>query len=320
MENKPFVSVIILVKNGLPYIEECLDAVFSQETPWCFEVIVIDSGSTDGTVEIVKKTPAKLIQILPEHFNHGETRNLGASLSNGVYLIFLVADATPVGRDWMMQLVDAANTNGAAGAYSRQLPRGNHNLFARNAVERWHTASSVRRLQKYPPNYKQIDPRDRYLLALYDDVSSCMKKQIWRKYPYHNVHCEDVEWSDRVMRDGYAIVYEPNSVVIHSHQRSIKQDMKRIYVYSKQLNLIFGFNPCPSLARCIRIWLWGIKNGIILVINSKLNFFSKLKMLLYSPVYNLRIFGEYLGPRSTKYCQNHKWYKIVDRWFVKGTQ
>src|SRR6266508_3231855 len=94
----PFVSVIILTRNGMPLVECCLHSVLDQETSWPFEVIVIDSGSTDGTLELVKSLPVELIRIKPEEFNHGRTRNLGASQAKGEFVIFLVQDAVALKR------------------------------------------------------------------------------------------------------------------------------------------------------------------------------------------------------------------------------
>src|SRR5574337_394745 len=74
------VSIILLTKNGQRYLEGVLGAVFAQQTEHGYEVIAIDSGSSDGTVELLRRYPVALRRIPPEQFNHGATRNLGASL------------------------------------------------------------------------------------------------------------------------------------------------------------------------------------------------------------------------------------------------
>lgn len=77
IDKSPVVSIILLVKNGDRYLAEILDAVFSQESDHKIEVVVIDSGSMDDSLDILSNYIVQLVQIPPEEFNHGETRNLG---------------------------------------------------------------------------------------------------------------------------------------------------------------------------------------------------------------------------------------------------
>jgi rhamnosyltransferase len=88
------ISIIVLTKNGGALLDEVLKRVFAQEIEERFEVIAIDSGSTDSTKEILAQFPVSVEEIPPVTFNHGETRNLGARLSKGEYLVYLTQDAT----------------------------------------------------------------------------------------------------------------------------------------------------------------------------------------------------------------------------------
>ncbi|MCK4667799.1 glycosyltransferase family 2 protein, partial [Candidatus Dependentiae bacterium] len=83
------VSIIIPTKNGEKYLDRVLNMLFSQETAFDFEVIIIDSGSKDKTLKIIKKYPAQLIKIRPREFGHGKTRNYGVGISKGKFLVFL---------------------------------------------------------------------------------------------------------------------------------------------------------------------------------------------------------------------------------------
>src|SRR4030043_2343566 len=99
------ISIILLTKNGDIYLEEVLRKVFAQEIEETFEVIAIDSGSIDHTREILAKFPIRVEEIPPSTFNHGETRNLGARLAKGEYLVYLTQDATPLNEEWLEGLV-----------------------------------------------------------------------------------------------------------------------------------------------------------------------------------------------------------------------
>ncbi|GAG06643.1 unnamed protein product, partial [marine sediment metagenome] len=97
-------SIIILTKNAGNEFEKLLDAVFSQSSK-DFEVVLIDSGSTDKTLEIAKGFPVRIHKIKPESFDHGGTRNLGAKLAKGKYLVYLTQDAIPANRMWLENLI-----------------------------------------------------------------------------------------------------------------------------------------------------------------------------------------------------------------------
>jgi len=104
--SSPQISIIYVTKNGGDLFRQSLAAVYSQETDYSYDVIVIDSGSTDGTVEWLQNEPVRLQQIPPEEFCHSRTRNLGASLARAEkYLVFMNQDAVPVGRNWLAGLV-----------------------------------------------------------------------------------------------------------------------------------------------------------------------------------------------------------------------
>ena len=66
------VSIIVLAKNEELYIQQTLRAIFRQKVNFEFEIIVIDSGSKDKTLEIIKEFPVSLIQIPPLEFGHGK--------------------------------------------------------------------------------------------------------------------------------------------------------------------------------------------------------------------------------------------------------
>src|SRR5712692_5858934 len=105
----------------MPLIRCCLEAVLAQDTDWLFELIVIDSASSDGTWELLESLPIVHTRIQPNDFNHGRTRNLGANMARGQSLVFLVQDAIPVDRLWLRRLVEAAELAGVAGSYGRQI-------------------------------------------------------------------------------------------------------------------------------------------------------------------------------------------------------
>ena len=129
---RPPVSVVIPVLNAAPYLSD-LFAAFARQDP-CppDEVILVDSGSTDGTAALAARAPG--VRVVPiERFSHGRSRNLGARAAAGEIVVFLSQDALPADERWLAELVAAFDDPRVAAAYSRQIPRPDR--FPRTRVE-----------------------------------------------------------------------------------------------------------------------------------------------------------------------------------------
>src|SRR6266849_30215 len=105
-------SVLIPTKNGAKDLEACLIAIFSQKGTRPFEVIVIDSGSTDATLEIARRYPVRIEHIPPETFHHARTRNYAAGLAKGEILVFLSQDAIPALDTWLAAFLSSLKEPG----------------------------------------------------------------------------------------------------------------------------------------------------------------------------------------------------------------
>lgn len=246
------VSVVIPTLNAGPGFEELLEKVSVQEGDFDRELLVVDSGSTDGTAELARRYGATVHQITREEFNHGDTRNLGISLSRGEYVALTVQDAVPVDGRWLATMVENLERDErVAGVYSRQIPRRESSPLTRVLINDLATASLERREQfaESPERYRKMPPRKRRRLAVYDDVSSCLRRSVWEELPYEKTDFgEDIRWGKRVVEAGYKIVYEPRSAVFHSHERGALYDLKRYYMDQRVLLELFELELVPNLA------------------------------------------------------------------------
>ncbi|OGP59515.1 MAG: hypothetical protein A2V67_08660 [Deltaproteobacteria bacterium RBG_13_61_14] len=231
---KPEVSILILTRNEEQNIGVCLTAVFGQETRRRFEVIVVDSGSTDRTLAILENYPVRLFQVAPPEFNHGRARQFASEQAEGEFLVYLVADAMPADAHWLERLVDAvAGDPAVAGAYSRQLPRPDADpieaVRVRNKI-----AGSEKRREVSIQNLEEFDllsPAERLALADFEDVSACRRRSVWQQIPIQELYwAEDLAWSLEALRAGHKIVFEPESQVIHSHRNTMGHSFRRGYV------------------------------------------------------------------------------------------
>ena len=172
------ISIILLVKNGGATLEEVLTKAFGQEIRETVEVIAIDSGSVDNTKKILSNFPVRLEEIPSEAFNHGDTRNLGARLAQGEYLVYLTQDAIPFDGKWLERLIcPLKEDQQVAGAFSSQRPReGCHLMEKRQILQTELTSGKAMRVNTAVgnPEYEW----NRYPFIWFSNTSSCIRKEV----------------------------------------------------------------------------------------------------------------------------------------------
>jgi rhamnosyltransferase len=247
--NRPKASVVILTLNAGLAFEETLRAVFSQKTSFDFEVLVLDSGSSDGTVEMAERMGATVHRTPSAGFDHGATRDLGVSLSKGEFVALLVQDAVPLDDRWLASLVEVLEADpSVAGVYGRQVPRPDSGPLARVLVENAPTAGLERRDQSAAGASESLSPSERRDLALFDNVNSCLRRPVWQEIPFGRTGFgEDLRWGRNVVEAGHKLVYEPRSAVVHSHERGPVYNLRRSYAEGRLLLDLFDLAPVPSL-------------------------------------------------------------------------
>jgi rhamnosyltransferase len=250
--SSPKVSIVVLTANAGPAFEVLLGRLREQEAGFDYEIVVIDSGSTDGTIALSERYGARVHRIDRDEFDHGGTRNLALALSGAEYLAFIVQDAVPLDEHWQAAMVENLEADErVAGVYGRQVPRPHGSVLTRALVGGWPTAGLERREQYADPpaRYEALSPAERRSLAAFDNVSSCVRRSVLEEMPFERtVFGEDLRWGKRVVEAGYKLVYEPRSAVFHSHDRGALYDLRRHYVEGKLLLDLFGLASTPSLA------------------------------------------------------------------------
>jgi rhamnosyltransferase len=306
----------------MPLVESCLRSVLDQETSWPFEVIVIDSASTDGTLELAQSLPVELICIKPEDFNHGQTRNFGASRAKGEFIAFLVQDAVPAERTFLQRLIEAAQLLGAAGSYGRELPWPSDHSLIRLHMEKTLPQHQEQLLQSLPTDcpWQELSPNKKLALATFHDTCSCLSRQVWEEHSFEPLpYGEDLDWGARVIQAGYKIVFEPKAVVYHSHDRSSWYELKRAYADHELVMRLFGYHAFPRLKGVIAASIsvsWVVVRSIW---SEPRLLFEKTVLLLRAPVViTARHFGGYIGARAAKRGSKALFWKYTDRIMRKG--
>ncbi len=211
----PLVSIIMRSYNEGWALRETLPALRAQEyTNW--ELLVIDSGSTDGSVEIIRHAqPTHFIQIEPQAYNPSRVMNQGMQLAKSPYGIFLNADATPQGGNWLRPLAGALFNPQTAAAFGRQIPRPDCLAVYANDYERC-----------FGPQRESTGWDHFFSMA-----SSGIRKDIWarRGFLEKMQYSEDDEYTRWCRGQGYKVVYRPESVVMHSHNYTLAQAYRRSF-------------------------------------------------------------------------------------------
>jgi rhamnosyltransferase len=225
----PFVSIIMRSYNEGWALRDTLPALAAQDyRHW--ELIVIDSGSTDGSVDLIRNAnPRHFVQIQASDYNPSRVMNHGMRLARSDFGIFLNADATPQGKNWLRPLVSALQDPNTAAVYGRQIPRVHCEAVFAHDYERCFGPTRESR------NWEHF----------FSMVSSGIRKDIWSKRGFLEKmqYSEDDEYTRWCRAQGYHVVYCPESVVMHSHNYTPAQAYKRSFGEARALAAVWQHDP-----------------------------------------------------------------------------
>jgi rhamnosyltransferase len=303
-------SVIIPVKNGGKLLKKVLEKVLTQEFD-DFEVIVIDSGSKDNSIEDIKFLQKKyenliLKEILPKDFGHGKTRNYGASIASGEFIVFITQDALPYDDNWLNEMIKPFEiSNDIVGVFAKHLPYEDCDIFEKENLN-IHFNNFGQGIVLYKIEDKkryEIDEGYRHLLCFYSDNASAMRKDIWRKIPYEDVNfAEDQLWAKKIIELGYTKAYNSNAVVYHSHNYKFKEMLKRSYDDHKGLYEIYKYVPVRNVFLLPLYILNATYKDLKFLLKKDLSKVKKIKWFIYSISKNIAKYtGAYLGPKKLSY-------------------
>jgi rhamnosyltransferase len=219
------ISVVIPVRDGGDDLERCLAGISAQQIDEEVEIVVVDSGSSDGSVEVANATGAVVTEIDPAEFGHGRTRNLGVQLARGDLLVFTSQDAVANDERWLANLAAAARSGAeVAGAYGRQLPHHDARPPERFFLDfMYGTAPRVQRLR----DGEELS----FETTLFSNVNAAIPRWALERFPFRDdlTMSEDQEWSRRALRAGFSLVYTPEAAVRHSHAYTVRSAFRRFF-------------------------------------------------------------------------------------------
>lgn len=299
--SKNLVSVVIPVKNGEEFLDEVLTSTLSQKTDFPYELVVIDSGSKDSSLEIIKKHDVKLIQIPSHEFNHGLTRNLGVENSDGEFIAFITQDATPANENWLSNLISPfADNPQIAGVFGKHIARENCDPIVSINLDHHfdNTISPVRKCWHKDEGYEA----NKGIYVFFSNNNSCIRRSVWEKIPFRKLEMsEDQNWAQDILEAGLVKCYEPTAIVIHSHTYSPIEWFQRNFDEYRAYKKI-GLIETASLKHSIKsASVLSISDTKSIVRNPELSILEKSSWTYKRILSNFGIvFGQFFGARYDK--------------------
>lgn len=224
------ISAVIPAYNGAHELPQLLDALKGQKDVGELELVVVDSGSTDGTARLAEEAGAKVIRITQKEFSHSYARKLGAENASGEYLLFMTQDALPDGDHWLLKMLQPSLASGAAAVSCYESPRPDSDLISRISVWQWRRimCGGEDRLASLPEDtsYESIRP-----CAQLTDNACLIRRQVYMDMGGHRgSFAEDLELGVRMLYAGYSLALLDSVSVIHSHTRMPLYHFKRSIV------------------------------------------------------------------------------------------
>ncbi len=297
------ITIAILVKNGAKYLDEVLKAVKEHGSRFTYEVIAIDSGSKDGSLDILKYHGIRLIEIAPEEFNHGQTRDLACRAANdqSKYMVYLSQDATPMGG-WLDALIEPMEADSEiAGTFSRQIPRPEASPIVKYLMQhRWEQVGTDKRVLKHIEKIDDFKLRMLWYCS-FSNTSSCIRRQLLLEHPFGNAgFAEDALWAKMMLIKGYKILYEPASRVLHSHDHSLFEVLSASFDHGRGMTEVAQNGNIKADARLNRRNLLEMVNMIkeecSYILKDDSSIPRKLCYLLYMPFWHsIARLGSLLG-------------------------
>jgi rhamnosyltransferase len=316
-------TVLIPTLNGGERLRLVLERIREQRTDFPFDLLVIDSGSTDGSDAAAEAMGAQVIRIARREFNHGLTRNRGIAESRGEFVALLTQDAVPIG-DWLQPLVDSFRSDHrVAGAYCRQVPRPDCNPLSRERLRRWTASRPDPVIQEActKEEWDRLAPLERLSRIAFDDVASAIRKSVWRSIPYERRSFgEDLVWGKAVILAGHRIVFNPRSAVEHSHNNSAWYELRRLYSDHDNLRKLVGLRLIPDVRSLLRCALRGPGHYCKAILGDpQVNPAAKPLWMMYAPIFCwAELIGQFFGGGSERLLAKYPRFRNVDRLLRDG--
>jgi glycosyltransferase involved in cell wall biosynthesis len=233
-EQSQQVSIVIRAFNEARHIGRLLDGI-QQQTIRDVEIILVDSGSTDGTLDAAARYPVRLVHISPGDFTFGRSLNRGLACATGEYVVIASAHVYPVYPDWLERLLAPFVDPQIGLTYGKQRGAPATRFSEQQIFAHWFPENSQLR-QTHP---------------FCNNANAAIRRALWQSRPYDETltGLEDLAWAQAIQDVGHAIAYVAEAEVIHVHDetprgvynRYRREAMALKQIYPKQRFTLLDF-------------------------------------------------------------------------------
>ena len=222
------ISIVIRTLNEDAYLGELLNGIIDQDLPaaWAVETIIVDSGSTDNTLDIAASFKCRILHIAKQDFTFGRSLNMGCDAADGDYLVIVSGHCVPASKTWLRELVKPIHDGLVDYSYGRQLGRDTTKY------------SETRVFEKYFPEGSQV-PQEGFFT---NNANSAIRRTTYRKYRFDEAltGLEDMHLAKHLVEDGGKVGYVAEAAVYHIHNERWRQVRNR---YEREAIALFNVLP-----------------------------------------------------------------------------
>ncbi len=207
------ISIVIRAFNEEKHIGRLLYGITQQTLQDEVEIVLVDSGSTDATLQIASQYPVRIVHIAPEDFTFGRSLNTGIAAASGALIIITSAHCYPVYPDWLAQLARPFADPQVGLVYGRQIG-GETNHYSEHQFFRQYFPENSTPAQGHPYAH---------------NANAAIRRSLWEQHPYNEAltGLEDLAWSSWAMEEGHTISYIAEALVVHQHEETLRQVYNR---------------------------------------------------------------------------------------------
>jgi GT2 family glycosyltransferase len=250
------VTVAIPIRDGGELLARTLAALAGQTVE--HELLVCDSDSSDGSASLARSHGARVLEIAPEHFSHGGVRNQLMREALGAHVAMLTQDAEPADARWLARLLEGFElADDVAIVYGPYCPRPDAAPAVRIELERWFDSLSA----DGESSVERLEPDERSMPALeligrrgfFTDANACVARTAWERVPFREVpYAEDRALAVDMLRAGYAKAFVPRAAVLHSHDYSSLEQLRRSFDEGRGLREVYGWREPAGPSHVVR--------------------------------------------------------------------
>lgn len=250
------VTVAIPVRDGGELLAGTLAALAKQSVK--HELLVCDSGSRDDSAALARAYGARVLEIPAGEFSHGGTRNLLVREAEGERVALLTQDAEPADERWLERLLGGFGLGEDVGiVYGPYRARASAAPAVRVELERWFDSLApdgsprVERLGKHERSLpvRELIGRRGY----FTDANACVARVAWERVPFRDVpYAEDRVLAIDMLRAGYAKAYVPAAAVVHSHEYTTAEQLRRCFDEWRGLREVYDWKEPAAPRQIVR--------------------------------------------------------------------